>query len=415
MRVLLLNTYDLRGGAARATWRLFQGLKLLPVEPILLVQEKRSNDPGVIRASSPISGLLNPFRPYLDFAIPLLQTRQRVLFSTALIPDQIIDLINQLKPDVVHLNWITGGFIRLENLAKIKCPVVWTLHDMWALTGGCNYDDESLQARWRNGYTAAKPDGMRWDVERWVWGRKTQSWTSARHLITPSTWLAQLASHSEVVADWPVHVIPNALDTHAFSPGDSAAARLRFGIDPAARVALVALGGDLADPRKGLDLLRDALTRMGDTNDEHPFELMVVGRGTAPDGWGAGLPRTHWLGFVDDDAIVDAYRAADVVVVPSRQDNLPQTATEPHACGTPVVAFRIGGLPDIVDDRVTGYLAAPGDSQDLANGITWVLADEARRASLGAAARQRALDLWDARIVGAAHARLFAEIAQDRH
>jgi glycosyltransferase involved in cell wall biosynthesis len=416
MKALMLAHSNGGGGAGRAAGRLFTALDGAGVDVSMHVDFNDTDDPRVFRNSGPFADAARRMRITMD-EIPAVLARhpQPQLFSPGFSSAITARRIDAFQADVVNVHWTNFGYLSIKQLGRIRTPLAWTLHDMWALTGGCNYDDESLQARWRNGFTAAKPDGMRWDVERWVWGRKTQSWTSARHLITPSTWLAQLASHSEVVADWPVHVIPNALDTHAFSPGDSAAARLRFGIDPAARVALVALGGDLADPRKGLDLLRDALTRMGDTNDEHPFELMVVGRGTAPDGWGAGLPRTHWLGFVDDDAIVDAYRAADVVVVPSRQDNLPQTATEPHACGTPVVAFRIGGLPDIVDDRVTGYLAAPGDSQDLANGITWVLADEARRASLGAAARQRALDLWDARIVGAAHARLFAEIAQDRH
>ena len=120
MKILLINTYDLRGGAARATWRLFEGLKGAGHTVSLLVQEKRSDDSDVIQVPSPVSRLLNPLRPYIDFAIPLVWTRQRILFSTALLPDRIAGVIDRLKPDIVHLNWIAGGFIKIESLAAIQ-------------------------------------------------------------------------------------------------------------------------------------------------------------------------------------------------------------------------------------------------------------------------------------------------------
>ena len=140
MKVLMLNTYDLRGGAARATWRLFRGLKGLATDVSMLVQEKRSDDPDIHEIKYPGSGFLNPLRPYVDFAIPLIQTRKRILFSTALIPDNLHKSIRPFYPDILHFNWITGGFVRIETIGRLKQPVVWTLHDMWPFTGGCQIE-----------------------------------------------------------------------------------------------------------------------------------------------------------------------------------------------------------------------------------------------------------------------------------
>ena len=122
------------------------------------------------------------------------------------------------------------------------------------------------------------------------------------------------------------------------------------------------------------------------------------------------MPKTHWLGYLDDEGCIDAYNAADVVVVPSRQDNSPQTATEALACGTPVVAFRVSGLPDFVTHQVTGYLADPEDPIDLAHGIIWALADDQRRSALSQAARARAVDLWSPSVVARQYIDVYAEV-----
>jgi glycosyltransferase involved in cell wall biosynthesis len=121
------------------------------------------------------------------------------------------------------------------------------------------------------------------------------------------------------------------------------------------------------------------------------------------------MPKTHWLGFLNDGGCIDAYNAADVVVVPSRQDNSPQTATEALACGAPVVAFRATGLPDFITHQVTGYLAEPEDPIDLANGIIWSLSDDQRRAALSHMARDRAVSLWSPDVV----ARQYVDVYHD--
>jgi glycosyltransferase involved in cell wall biosynthesis len=408
MRVLLLNTYDLRGGAARATWRLFQGLKLLPVEPILLVQEKRSNDPGVIRASSPISGLLNPFRPYLDFAIPLLQTRQRVLFSTALIPDQIIDLINQLKPDVVHLNWITGGFIRLENLAKIKCPVVWTLHDMWAFTGGCHNTVDCTRYLTECGICPLLHSTSQNDLSRRVYLRKQETYSRIGNMIitAPSRWLADRILASPLLGNRKVEVVANGLDTLSFQPLDKQHARQRQSLPPNKKI--VAFGAIRATetPLKGFKLLVEALKSL----NRKDIMLVVFGS-TGPGNVDVSGLDVMFKGPVDDhEILVDLYSGADLVAVPSYQEVFGQAASEAMACGTPVVAFACTGLLDIVKHKETGYLAEPYNPEDLAAGIQWILEDEERHHQLCQASRDRAVEHFDMNKIAKQFMQIYQEI-----
>ena len=284
---------------------------------------------------------------------------------------------------------------------------------MWAFTGGLNYAPDYAGARWRTGYRKDNrpPHEHGWDVERWVAGRKKRAWTRPRHVITSSTWMANLVAGSSLLADWNAHVIPNAVDTNTYAPQPAQSARSRFGIDPRARVVVVVLPTHLDDPRKGFDLLRQALGHLGRASRQGSnVELAVVGHGKAPTDWPSGLPPAHWLGYLDDQGCIDAYSAADLVVVPSRQDNSPQTATEALACGSPVVAFRTTGLPDFVAHHETGYLAHPEDPIDLAAGIEWVLEDAERRRTLSSRARARAVELWSPGVVGRAHQELFSEI-----
>jgi glycosyltransferase involved in cell wall biosynthesis len=163
-------------------------------------------------------------------------------------------------------------------------------------------------------------------------------------------------------------------------------------LPPRAKLILMGADGGVRDPRKGGDLLRAAISKIIEKTQGEDVRLMVYGQ----DGPSAGEPPwscpVQWLGEVRDDRVLAlAYAAADVMVVPSRQDNLPNTAVEAHTCGLPVVAFDIGGLPDIVEHQITGWLAPAFDTESLAHGIEWVLADEPRAKALGVQARERAV------------------------
>jgi glycosyltransferase involved in cell wall biosynthesis len=225
------------------------------------------------------------------------------------------------------------------------------------------------------------------------------------HIVAPSRWLADCASRSHLLKDWPISVIPNVIDGAVFKPLDRSYSRHVLNLPEDKRIVLFGAMGGARDARKGYDLLQAALACL--VNPRKNILCVVFGqsepRQTVP------LPfPIRWMGHVGDDATLALlYSAADVMVTPSRQENLPQSATEAHACGCPVAAFRCTGLPDVVDHRLTGYLADPFDPQDLARGMAWILAEPHRQAVLGAAARAKALRLWSATAVLPAYRAVF--------
>ena len=373
-----------------------------------------NSDPDVMRTT----GILRDLRRRIRITgeqLPGISARvsNPGLFSPALTSAARTSTIDAIGADIVNVHWINMGFMSIAQLGRIRTPSVWTLHDMWAFTGGRHYTPEGPDARWRGAYLNgnAPKDDSRWDVDRWVWNRKRRRWTTPRQLVTPSRWLAGLAQESALLSDWPVEVIPNALDTDVFRPYPQAEARAFHRLPPDAPLVLFALTTDLDDPRKGWDLLKDALRRL--RLDRPDVELAVLGHDAPPGQWADDLPRAHWLGRLNEDrALAMAYSAADVTVVPSRQDNLPQTGTEAQACGCPVVAFRIGGLSDVLVHGETGFLADDLAPSSLAAGLAWVLEDSTRHHELAVSARDRAVRLWSPAVVSDQYKELFATVIQ---
>ena len=411
MNILMLSHSNGGGGAGRATDRLFRALDQADADPRMHVDFKHGDDPRVFTNPGPAFEQRRAARIQMD-EIPgyVANHPHPELFSPGTRSAISARRVNNSTADIVDVHWTNFGYRSIEELGKIDKPLVWHLHDMWAFTGGENYTDDGPDARWRHGYTDPKPPGMRWDVEKWVYRRKQRSWTTPRHLIASSSWMAGLVAQSPLLGHWPVHVIPNPVDTNTYCPGPQGAARQTLGIPTDIPLVATVLPTQLDDPRKGFDLLHESLARVHRTRPD--IRLAVVGHDSPPSNWATKLPTTHWLGRQDDDGCIAAYRAADLVVVPSRQDNSPQTATEALACGTPVVAFDTSGLPDFVQEARTGYLARSFDTAELAHGITSLLEDEEKCRSLGVAARAFAVEHWSFSRIAASHRDLYAGIIE---
>jgi glycosyltransferase involved in cell wall biosynthesis len=199
------------------------------------------------------------------------------------------------------------------------------------------------------------------------------------------------------MGSWPVTVIPNALPTHIYQPWPKVLARKMFGLPTDIPLVLFGAIKGMHDQNKGWSLLEPALSLLA---EEIPGVQAVVFGQSAPESpLQLGLPVTFLGRLHDDQSLSMLYSAADVMVVPSRMENFPQTATEAQSCGTPVVAFNATGLTDVVEHKVTGYLAQPYSSRDLANGIVWILSDSDHYAYLSFQARQRALTFWSEDVV----------------
>ena len=320
------------------------------------------------------------------------------LRSPAWFPSGIVPELNASSADVLQLNFVCG-LLSVEEIGQIRKPLVWRLSDMWAFDGAEHYTDDSENARWRRGYHSGnRPAGERGlDLDRWVWGRKRDAWHRPIHIVAPSKWLARCARESALMCDWPITVIPTTLDTAQFQPWPKTVARDVLGLPRETPLVLFGAVGGGSDPRKGRDFLPGALSRV--CMQIPNVEAVIFGQSEPANPPDFGVP-THWMGHLDDDATLSLlYSAVDVMLIPSRQDNLPQTGVESQSCGCPVVTFNTSGLPDLVEDKKSGYLARPFDGADLAAGVTWVLSDPLRHAALSAHARARALGLWSPEVV----------------
>ena len=415
MKILHINTGDFGGGAARAAYRIHHALVESGIDSRMRVLQRGTCDECVSEgARQSISGRLrrNLHYRWQNYKHRHWHTDNPVQHTFGRISAGLVDELNGCDADILNLHWISD-MLSVADIGRLNKPIVWTLHDMWAFCGGEHYTSDDKTARFRQGYNVNnRPAGERGpDLNRRTWRAKRKAWERQRFTIVgPSNWLAGCARQSVLFANAMVHVIPNPIEMeHLWRPIPREVARVALGLPLDKKLILMGafLGTD--DPRKGSDLLREALSQVA-MHQSGDVELMIYGQENPAedDAWPCPV---HWLGVVRDDRVLAlAYSAADVMTVPSRQDNLPNTAIEAQACGTPVVAFDIGGLPDIVTHRETGWLAKPFDTADLANGIVWLLEDETRLATVSTASRQQAMDRFSESVVAAQYAQLYCDV-----
>jgi glycosyltransferase involved in cell wall biosynthesis len=410
MRILQVSKEARIGGAGIAAYRLHKGLRALGAESVMLVNKVREPEVNIVAPSTTLEKVAARLTPILDRIPGRFSSQGLERVSSSWVPDNLSRRIKELHPDILNLHWVNDGFMRIETLARFRQPVVWTLHDMWAFTGGEHYVSEST--RYKEGYSHRnRPDnetGL--DVNRWLWRRKRKAWSRLRNMVivTPSRWLARCARESVLFGDLRVEVLPNGIDHERFRPMDHTIVRRILGLPEDKKLILFGAGSATRDKRKGFHLLVDSLKRLEKESDPAGYELVVFGSSS---GDGVFAMNTHYLGKLHDEiSMALVYAAADVFVAPSLEDNLPNTVLESLSCGTPVVAFNIGGMPDMVSHKTNGYLAAGFDTADLANGLLWVLNDADRWQALSNQARNTVVDCFTLQNSASRYLGLYEEI-----
>jgi glycosyltransferase involved in cell wall biosynthesis len=264
------------------------------------------------------------------------------------------------------VHWIGDGFVPIEWLGEIRKPIVWTMHDMWPFTGGCHYAWTCERYEAGCGQCPQLGSTRHRDLSSYSAARKTMAWNSLHGVaVAPSPWLAEAARRSSVMQRSRVEVIPNGLDGMKFKPEHSADARRRLDLPDDERILLTGAVGAVKDERKGFSLLVDALRACRTVGKTMKWRLLVFGANTGPGEDVVGIPVSYCGSVADEHALARIYQAADVYVLPSLQDNLPNTVVEALACGKPVVGFRAGGLATMVTDDRTGWLAEPFSTASL--------------------------------------------------
>jgi glycosyltransferase involved in cell wall biosynthesis len=393
LRVVHVSSSDIGGGAAMSAYRLHRGLLNIGMDSQMVVSNKASDDFTVHGTSGNMAKLWSRVANQID-QVPrkFLKTANQSLISPAWVRENTAQRILALQPDVVNLHWTQNAFLRPESLRLLShLPVVWTLHDMWAFSGGEHYVGDDM--RYVSGYTEQnRPQGESgFDLNRWLWERKRKAWKHLSNItvVTPSRWLGACAQQSVLFSRYRVETIPYGLDLTRFKPIDKRLAREILNLPQDKLLLMFGAMSATSDTRKGFQFLAPALTSLAASYSPEDVAIVIFGSSTPKNPVNMGFP-AHYLGHLHDAISTSlAYAAADVFIAPSMEDNLPNTVLESLACGTPVVAFDIGGMPDMILHEKNGYLAKAFDVQSLARGIAWVLEENERRISLSTFARKR--------------------------
>ncbi|MGC2164982.1 MAG: glycosyltransferase family 4 protein [Gallionella sp.] len=408
----MLNAYDKQGGAAIATYRLHRGLLATGLNSQMLVQSKKSDDPNVLVPFMRWKRAIADFRLKLDtFPLSRYKNRQKVSFSAAWLSERLAQKIAALGPDIVHLFWLGDAFFKIETLKALRQPIVWTLHDMWPFTGGCHYDNECGRFQQSCGRCPILHSDRDNDLSRQVWHRKRKSWDAVPiTVVATSKWLADRARSSSLFRDLRVEVIPNGIDTDKYKPLDKQAARAAYNLPQDKFLILFSAFGPTSDKRKGGHYLARALEILAQSGRSSDIELVILGV-NRPSGAPEFGMTVHYMGCLHDEiSQVLLYSAADVLAAPSMQENLSNTVMESLACGTPVVSFNIGGMPDMIDHQENGYLATPFEPDDFARGLAWVIEDRVRYNALSQQARSRAVERYKLETVANRYLALYQSI-----
>ncbi len=416
MKTLLLSTDDIQGGAARAAYRLHQGLQKAGVSSQMLVKEKSSQDPTVIAPATKLAeGIAKTKQTFAAFPLKLYSQRQSTTFSTQWLPDNILPQVAQIAPDIINLHWINNSYMQIETLGKLKQPLVWSLHDMWAFTGGCHYNQNCHGYTNSCGSCPQLGSNQDWDLSRWIWRRKVKAWRNINLTIVALTsWLASCAASSSLFKQQRIEIIPNGIDTNIYRPISRQLAREVLNLPQDKELLLFGSLNATSDKRKGFHLLQAALQDLRNSSPwQDRLELVVFGASEPENPPDLGF-KTHYLGtFADDLSLALIYSAADVFVLPSVQDNLPNTIMEAIACGIPCLGFEIGGLPDMIEHHGNGYLAQPFNIEDLAQGITWLLENHDRHQKLSRRAREKAEQEFTLELQAQRYLKLFRELREE--
>ena len=384
LSIVHFSTADIIGGSARSAYRIHTGLRAAGHTSRMLVGIKASDDPDVATVQS---GAISKFADRLaNKACDTLGLQYMFLPSSLMVPHHpwLSDV------DVITLYNTHGGYFAQSLINKLTriAPVVWRLSDLWPMTGHCAYPGAC--ERWRSGCgncpDLASYPAIKKDRTSYLFTSKNEIYQrSALHIVAPSSWTEMCARESPLLGRFPVTRIPNGLDAAVFQPVDRSQARLMMGIEPEKKVIVFAAHILDDNPRKGGDILREAMQQL--ENPER-YLLLLVGQGGQS--WVAQTAcNVRLMGFVDaPHELAKIYSAADVVVIPSAVENLPNVLVEALACGRAAVASDAGGMADGVRHMKTGYLAKPGDAADLANGLRLILSDETLQHGMENAARQ---------------------------
>ena len=393
LKVLHIVSGEFSGGAARgAYWlhsallqhgvnsRIYSNARLLPESQS--ITSISSNNFGYL--NSIINGKLD------TLPLKFYRKKQNSTFDPALFGIDFTRSDEYPEADIIHLHWVNRGLLNIKDLSKVKKPIVWTMRDMWPMTGGCHYSMGCDEYKRKCGRCPQLSSNKQKDLSWYVLRRKMLNMPSDMKIVGISHWLSNCAQQSAIFHDYKVETIHNGIDLEKFSPIDKSSAKEILGLDENKSTVIVG-AQEINNYHKGFNHFIEAIKYIDTKNIQFLFfgfldESLL--RETGID--------YKYIGYLNDILSMRlAYSSADVCVFPSVMDAFGKVVIESLACGTPVVVFDATGPRDIIDHKIDGFKAKPFEANDLAAGINWILADKSRHADLCLNARKKAVKSFD--------------------
>lgn len=373
MKIVHINCLDNIGGAAKAAFRHFEAMRKIGIDATMLVVERNIIDSNI--------QTIQPNKYKLFFYSKIYNIIQN-LFLKYLKPFAIFSYpiwgfnIHKHKSikeaDIIYIHWPGKSMLTIkgiEKILKLGKPVFWYMHDMNPITGGCHH---SLEC---NKYQNDCKDCpfVRGKIRKYLvhkqFQKKIKHWYKYPNfnIVTPSVWLGNCAERSTLFHNKSITVCPNVINTDFFKPVDKHIARNILGVS--LEKTIILFGADnLKNPYKGWEYLKDAINEL----DPNTFECLIFGQSNEyiKD---EILINSHFTGTLHDEfSLILAYNSADLFISASIADNYPNVILESMSCGTPCVGFNVGGIPDLIHHKQTGYLASYKNTKDLVDGIKWI-------------------------------------------
>lgn len=391
MKVVHISTTDY-GGAYKAAARISESMNICGIDSEVLIRTKK------YRETVGIEIFTNLFQKIYSKAknlLNLLMSRREVIsdyIGTDITGHPLVK-----EADVVILHWVNSfvSYGIVEKLQKLDKPVLWVMHDMWLFTGGCHVDQYCGGYEHQCGNCPLIRSKRQNDVSRKNFLRKIKMFNQSEIvLVGPSSWILSEASKSKITCNLRMLRIPNPINTEIYRPiSNSKELKSKYGISEGKKIILYGAVNATGDRNKGYFYLLEALKRI----DRNKYTVVIFGNKDR-DSFVEEIVDTVFMGYIQDEqTLIELYNLADVFVAPSQQENYPNSVLEASACGTPVVAFRIGGIPDIVSHKESGYLAPYCDIEELAVGIRFCAGQKEK---MGMSARQKVVETNSYELIG---------------
>lgn len=417
MKLAFYSESDGGSGASRAALRIYNQLASSGIDISFFVGTRTHLAESSFCLPDFGYELRSKIPSYLEAVLPrLYKNRNGSLFSPGVFGYCDIErTAKSVNADIIQLFWVNGGFIHIDSLSNIKKPIVWRLSDMWPFTGGCHYSANCTRYVQMCGECPILGSSRQSDLSRYLMKRKLKYWNSLNiTIVSPSNWLAECAGKSRLFSTKRIEVIPTGIDASKFYPEDKKSSRMALGLPLDKRLILFGALNASSDERKGFKVIDQLVASVNsDKSKLSKYHIIMFGCDS--------IDNSNELDYVtrlptikDDNILRQLYSAADVIVIPSLEDNLPNVALEALFCRSPILAFDIGGMRDIVEHAKNGWLASPGDVEELLKGLDWILADDLRITELGKHSEFKAKQNFSLNIQSERYLRLYSELYQTR-